>query len=848
MLDLTMMARLILSPLLLWKPKMKVSESSPKAPQWDIAITGMTCASCAVRVEKALNALPGIKNVEVNLATDTARINGLPEGGITKAISAINSAGYEVTQDEMTLVISSMTCASCTGRVEKALRAVPGVIAAAVNLASEHARITFAKGTLTPRDLIAAVTKAGYQAQVLGKAKTTAAKPQSFIASLTNVGDLHAVIIAAVLSFPLLIPMITSLAGSNWMIPGLVQWLLATPVQFWLGARFYRAGWRALKAGTGNMDLLVALGTSAGYGLSVYLLFTHSGHTHLYFEASAVVITLVLLGKWLEGRAKQQTSTAIKALQALQPNTARVRRDNKTIDVAIDSVVAGDLVVVKPGEKIPVDGVVVEGQSHVDESMITGESLPVSRQTDDTVTGGSINADGLLVIRTTLVGSESTLARIIRLVENAQAAKAPIQRLVDKVSAVFVPVVIVLALATFIGWWLFNGNIEQAIVNAVAVLVIACPCALGLATPTAIIVGTGVAAQQGILIKDAEALEIAFRVNTVVFDKTGTLTLGKPSLVAHLAVNDDHQELLRLAAGIQSGSEHPLAKAVMAAAASANINVPAITHSKALPGRGLTAAINGIKLNLGTTRLMNELGIELGELLTTANKLEAQGNSISWLAEMDTTNKLLGLLAFGDDVKAQAQAAVTRLQDLHINTMMITGDNQGSADAVAKRLGITRVLANVLPGDKASAVQDLKKEHNVKDHNKELNTVAMVGDGINDAPALAAADVGIAMATGSDVAMHTAGITLMRGDPSLVADAIDISRRTYAKIKQNLFWAFIFNSVGIPLAAFGFLNPMIAGAAMAFSSVSVVSNALLLKRWKPGLNQKRNVRYDFIHY
>ena len=732
-------------------------------------------------------------------------------------------------QKTLSLHVDGMSCASCVGRVEKALRLVPGVIEAMVNLASGHARITFAKGTLTPRDLIAAVTKAGYQAQVLGKAKNTAAKPQSFIASLTNVGDLHAVIIAAVLSLPLVIAMLTSLAGSNWMIPGAVQWLLATPVQFWLGARFYRAGWRALKAGTGNMDLLVALGTSAGYGLSVYLLLTHTGHsTHLYFEASAVVITLVLMGKWLEGRAKQQTSTAIKALQALQPNTARVRRDNKDRDVAIDSVLAGDIVVVKPGEKIPVDGVVVEGQSHVDESMITGESLPVSRQAKDTVTGGSINAEGLLVIRTTLVGSESTLARIILWVENAQAAKAPIQRLVDKVSAVFVPVVIVIALATFIGWWLFNGNIEQAIVNAVAVLVIACPCALGLAAPTAIIVGTGVAAQQGILIKDAAALEIAFRVNTVVFDKTGTLTLGKPALVAHLAVNDDHPELLRLAAGIQSGSEHPLAKAVMAAAANTNITVPAITHFKALPGRGLTAAINGITLTLGTTRLMNELGIELSALLTTANKLEAQGNSIAWLASMGTTHKLLGLLAFGDDVKPQAQAAVTRLQNLNINTMMITGDNQGSANAVAKRLGITRVLANVLPADKASAVEDLKKEH---------YTVAMVGDGINDAPALAAADVGIAMDTGSDVAMHTAGITLMHGDPSLVADAIDISRRTYAKIKQNLFWAFIYNLIGIPLAALGYLNPVIAGAAMALSSVSVVSNALLLKRWKPAPHQ-----------
>jgi Cu+-exporting ATPase len=422
------------------------------------------------------------------------------------------------------------------------------------------------------------------------------------------------------------------------------------------------------------------------------------------------------------------------------------------------------------------------------------------------------------------VGAETTLARIIRLVENAQAAKAPIQRLVDKVSTVFVPVVIALAVATFIGWWMYNGDVQQAIVNAVAVLVIACPCALGLATPTAIIAGTGVAAQHGILIKDAEALEIAFRVNTVVFDKTGTLTVGKPTLIAQIAANQNEQELLRFAAAIQSGSEHPLAKAVLDAAAHANIEVPAIANSKALPGRGLTATVNGIRLSLGTTRLMNELGVDISLLLNTANSLEGQGNTISWLAQTGEKKTLLGLLAFGDDIKPEAQRAVTRLHDLGINTIMITGDNQGSANAVANRLGIQRVFANVLPGDKAKAVNDLKKEHHI---------VAMVGDGINDAPALAAADVGIAMATGSDVAMHTAGITLMRGDPSLVADAIDISRRTYAKIQQNLFWAFIYNLVGIPLAAFGFLNPMLAGAAMAFSSVSVVSNALLLKRWKP---------------
>lgn len=621
--------------------------------------------------------------------------------------------------------------------------------------------------------------------------------------------------------------MLASLIGVQINLPGWVQWLLATPVQFWLGARFYKAGLKALKAGSGNMDLLVALGTSAGYGLSVFQLASpHAGHgtPHYYFEASAVVITLVLLGKWLESRAKQQTASAIKALQALQPAVARVRQGDQDIDVAINDVKPGDVVVVKPGERVPVDGVILEGQTHMDESMITGESLPVPKHADEKVTGGAINGEGLILVQTQAVGTETTLARIIRLVENAQAAKAPIQRLVDKVSAVFVPVVIVLALLTFAGWWWYNGDIQQAIINAVAVLVIACPCALGLATPTAIIAGTGVAAQHGILIKDAEALEIAHRINTVVFDKTGTLTLGKPVLVAQVAAQGNEQEFLILVAAVQSGSEHPLARAIMEAAHQRQLQIPTPSSVQALPGRGLAASVNGRKLSLGNTRLMHELNVELGNLADQADTLESQGNTISWLAELGEKNQLLGLLAFGDEIKLEALFAVSELHALGIKTVMITGDNAGSAHRVASQLGIQQVLANVLPGDKANAVNQLKKDH---------QTVAMVGDGINDAPALAAADVGIAMATGSDVAMHTAGITLMRGNPALVADAIDISRRTYAKIQQNLFWAFIYNLIGIPLAAFGFLNPMLAGAAMAFSSVSVVANALLLKRWKP---------------
>lgn len=794
--------------------------NSPNHSSLDIAIKGMTCASCAGRVQKALEKLPGVLTATVNLATEKAHIQAESPLALTDVKAAIEHAGYQVATETTTLNIKGMTCASCVGRVEKALLRVSGVIAASVNLATETARVEVLQ-TVNLHALITAVQAAGYEA-ALPSVDATPAPSSKF-----RITDDDAWKLAALLSFPLIVPMLASLIGVQINLPGWVQWLLATPVQFWLGARFYKSGWKALKAGTGNMDLLVALGTSAGYGLSVFQLASaHTGHgtTHYYFEASAVVITLVLLGKWLEKRAKQQTASAIKALQALQPASARVRQGDKDMEVPIDSVKLGDVVVIKPGERVPVDGIILEGETHMDESMITGESLPIPKNGDQKVTGGAINGEGLILVQTQAVGTETTLARIIRLVENAQAAKAPIQRLVDKVSAIFVPVVIALALVTFAAWWWYNGDIQQAIINAVAVLVIACPCALGLATPTAIMAGTGVAAQHGILIKDAEALEIAHRINTVVFDKTGTLTLGKPVLAAHVATQGDERDFLSLVAAVQSGSEHPLARAIMAAAHQRQLHIPTPTNVKALPGRGLEAAVNGRKLSLGNTRLMRELNVELGNLLEQANTLESQGNTISWLAELGEKNQLLGLLAFGDEIKPEALSAVSGLNALGIKTVMITGDNAGSAARVAAQLGIQQVLANVLPGDKAAAVNQLKKDR---------QTVAMVGDGINDAPALAAADVGIAMATGSDVAMHTAGITLMRGNPALVADAIDISRRTYAKIQQNLFWAFIYNLIGIPLAAFGLLNPMLAGAAMAFSSVSVVSNALLLKRWKP---------------
>ncbi|VTU32935.1 heavy metal translocating P-type ATPase [Variovorax sp. PBL-E5] len=721
---------------------------------------------------------------------------------------------------EWSLQIEGMSCASCVARVEKALARVPGVSSATVNLATEKAQVRLADPGTAVDALIEAVQKAGYAAHAVDQSASEAAAPTSGWAGSGPV------VAAAVLSVPLALPMLGLLFGREWMLDGWLQLALATPVQFWLGARFYRAGWKALRAGAGNMDLLVALGTTAAYGLSLYLLWKHAGSggmPHLYFEASSIVITLVLLGKWLETRAKRQTTEAIRALNALRPERARVRRDGIEQDVPIAEVKVGDLVVVRPGERVPVDGRVIEGRSEIDESLITGESLPVAKQADDPVTGGAVNGSGLLLLRTTAVGAESTLARIVRQVESAQAEKAPIQRLVDRVSSVFVPVVIGVALLTLLGWGFAAGDWETAILNAVAVLVIACPCALGLATPTAIMAGTGVAARHGILIKDAEALEVAHGIRVVAFDKTGTLTEGRPELLAFEAVDGDAAALLRASAAIQAGSEHPLARAVLTAVQKADIEVPRASGVQAVAGRGMEAVVEGRALRLGSTRFMHELSVPLGRLDARASQLQAEGRTVSWLADVSGHPALIGLLAFGDAPKASAADAIRGLHAQGIRTLLVTGDNRGSAEAIARMLKIDTVRAEVLPGDKAAIVMQLKAGG---------ERVAMVGDGINDAPALAAADVGIAMSTGTDVAMHAAGITLMRGDPALVGDAIDISRRTYAKIRQNLFWAFVYNAVGIPLAAFGLLNPVIAGAAMAFSSVSVVGNALLLRRWK----------------
>jgi Cu+-exporting ATPase len=722
------------------------------------------------------------------------------------------------------LGVAGMTCASCVTRVERALKKVPGVQEASVNLATESARVTFAPAEQMEARLRRAVRDAGYEPRAQQDA---APQDPSAWAGFAPVA------IGLALSAPLVLPMLGDLFGTHWMLPAWLQFLLATPVQFILGARFYKAGWHALKAGTGNMDLLVAIGTSAGWGLSVWL-WLGQGTQHLYFEASAVVVTLVLLGKWLEQRAKLQTTAAIRALHALRPEFAHVLlRAGGEADLPLAEVLAGDRLVVRPGERIPADGVVESGDTHVDESMLTGEPLPVTKGEGARLTGGSINGEGRVVMRATAVGQESVLARIIRLVEDAQAAKAPIQRLVDQVSAVFVPVVIGIALLTMGGWLLVGGGWEAALIHAVAVLVIACPCALGLATPAAIMAGTGVAARHGILIKDAQALELAHKLDVIAFDKTGTLTVGQPRLTAFVAApGTDEAALLGVAASLQSGSEHPLARAVVAAARERGIALVEPDQLRAVPGRGSEGELGVKSYLIASLRWLEELKVPLGALDAEAQRLLQEGATLSMLLERATEGLVLrALMGFADEPKVGASEALAALRVRGLKLVMISGDNRAAAEAMGRRLGLmaNEVRAEVLPGDKAAQVAQLKVNPG---HPGQPRIVAMVGDGVNDAPALAAADVGIAMGTGTDVAMHAAGITLMRGDLALVAGALDISHRTVMKIRQNLFWAFAYNVAGIPLAALGYLSPVVAGAAMALSSVSVMSNALLLKRWK----------------
>lgn len=757
-----------------------------------------------------------------------------------------------------TLNIDGMTCASCVSRVEKALGRVPGVQEASVNLATEQAQVR-AESATDPKLLLAAVQRAGYEASIVQDDADGLAGPHR-----RPHDEGWKVAVAAALSLPLMLPMLGDLLGQHWMWPAWAQALLAAPVQFWLGARFYRAGWAALKARAGNMDLLVAIGTTAAFSLSLALWWqARPGEMpHLYFESAATVITLVMLGKWMEARAKRQTLASLDALRRLRPETARIRRDGVEVEVPLSALRVGSEVVVRPGERLPTDGQIIEGRTHLDESLLTGESLPVAREVGQQVTGGALNLEGLVVVRTTAVGAETQLARIVRLVESAQAHKAPIQQLVDKVSAVFVPAVIVIALVTGLAWWLLRGDAVAAILNAVSVLVIACPCALGLATPATLMVGTGMAARHGILVRDAQALETLRTVRVIAFDKTGTLTQGRPRLTACTSVSGlagDDARLLCWAAALQAGNDHPLAGAVLeAAAAHASVKAttqapkvgqdvqdtpghdveppPAVSGLQVVAGRGVEAWVQSRLLRLGSTRWLSESGLAPGPLQPQAARAAASGQTVSWLftpGSADTGHdqaQVLGLLTFGDQAKLGAAQAISRLRARGLRVVMVSGDNQGAAESMARTLGIDEVRAEVLPGDKARVVGELKGGLPAGEG------VAMVGDGVNDAPALAAADVGLAMAAegaGTDVAVETAGLTLLRGDPNAVVDAWELSWAVRRKLRQNLSWAFAYNVVGIPLAALGLLSPMVAGAAMALSSVSVITNALTLRRWRP---------------
>jgi Cu+-exporting ATPase len=792
------------------------------APPLSLPIEGMTCASCAQRVERALAKVPGVTEARVNLAAERADVRGI--AGPEALAAAIRAAGYGVPETERAIGIEGMTCASCAQRVERALAAVPGVLGVSVNLASERATLRLLAG-VEDSALAAALARAGYRlASIPDEAEAEEAASR---ARLARQG--REVLGAALLAAPFLVGMLGMPFGLDWMPGAWVQLLLAAAILGWFGPRFLRAALGALRQGTGNMDLLVSLGTGSAFLLSVWLMASHgTAHAHhLYFEAAVVVLFFVLLGKWLEARAKRGTGAAIRALLALRPQTAdRLEPDGTERAVPAAALVAGDRVAVRPGGRIPVDGLVEEGEAGVDESALTGESRPVEKRPGATVSTGTVALDGRLVIRAVAVGGETVLARVAKLVAAAQASRAPVQKLVDRVSAVFVPGVVGIAAATLIGWLAAGVAAETAIINAVAVLVIACPCALGLATPAAIMAGTGAAARAGILIRDAEAIERARGVTLVAFDKTGTLTEGRPRLAAlHTAPGVEAREALALAGALQAGSEHPLARAVLAAWGASPL--PAALGFRALPGRGVEAVVDGRRLALGSPRLLAESGAATATLGFAAEAEAAAGRSLAWLLDLaggPRGGQALALLAFEDAPKPRAAEAVAALRAMGVEVAMLSGDIAPAARAAADRLGIARIAAEVLPEGKAQAIAAWRAEG---------ARVAMVGDGVNDAPALAAADLGIAMGTGTDVAIAAAGVTLMRGDPGLVPAALDITRRTYGKVKGNLAWAFAYNLLGLPLAALGLLSPMLAGAAMAMSSVSVVGNALLLARWRP---------------
>ena len=796
-----------------------LSESIAPTRHLDLPLAGMTCAACAARIEKVLNRLPGVA-ASVNLASERARIE--LAGGETlpqQIVETIEKAGFSVPQQTLELAIEGMTCAACSTRLEKVLSRLPGVDAA-VNLAAERARIRYTPGVADVALLIAAVEKAGFKASVADDTLRDDEKARKLAAYQR---ELRRFWISAALTLPLLAQMATMFSGDvhhhQDLLPRWLQLVLATPVQFWIGWRFYDGGWKSLRGGGANMDVLVALGTSAAYFFSLVVTLGTIASLPVYFEASAAVITLVLLGKLLEARAKAKTSAAIEALIRLQPKIARVERDGQLVELAVGLLIPGDVFIVRPGESLPVDGEVIDGASSVNEAMLTGESMPVAKRGGDRVFAATANGQGMLRCRATGVGEHTLLAGIIRLVGEAQGSKAPVQRLADRISAIFVPVVCAIALATFAGWWAFGGVFSEALVNAVAVLVIACPCALGLATPTAIMVGTGQGASAGILVRNAEALEHAEKISVLAVDKTGTLTRGEPLVTDLIPLALEAEPALLLAAALEQGSEHPLARAILQRAE--GLALPAVVDFQAYPGHGVEGSVDGRRLQLGAPDWFAALALPDDRIAS----LQGDGKTVVVLVEVVAGQHVaLALLAIADPLRETSRAALARLTAMGIRVVMLTGDNVATAAAIAAQAGIADFRAGILPGDKAAAVNELKGDGRV---------VAMVGDGINDAPALAGADISFAIGAGSDAAIEAADMTLVRSDLNGVADAIALSRATLAKIRQNLFFAFIYNVLGIPLAAAGMLNPVFAGAAMAMSSVSVVSNSLLLRRWRP---------------
>jgi Cu+-exporting ATPase len=787
------------------------------AREYIFPVDGMTCASCSSRVEKALAAVPGVRTAVVNLSAMTARVEAEVSVAPAALVAAVEDAGYDVPKEEALLDVAGMTCAACVARLEKALNAAPGVVSARVSLPAETADVVFAAGLVAPADLVDAIENAGFEATVRAGETKGARESDGAREFWTLAG-------ALVLSLPFIANMIGEIATGMPLLPGWVQLALATPVFFIAGARFHLGAWRALRAGAANMDVLVSLGATAAFALALWRLAGGHAH-HLTFEAAALVIAFVLLGKYLEARARRATGDAVAALAALRPPMARLLKDGVETESPVDAVRSGDMVVVRPGERIPVDGVIVAGASEIDESMLTGESRPVAKTAGGDVAGGSVNGAGRLEIRATTVGSASRLSRIIRLVERAQSSKAPIQTAVDMVAAVFVPAVVALSVATFAGWMWASAGFETALVNAISLLVVSCPCALGLATPAAVAVGMGAGARSGILVKDASALDLARKIQTVVFDKTGTLTRGQPVVSDIVALDGDATTLLRIAASAEQGSEHALGRAIVSRAKTDGLALTSLENFEARPGRGLFAHTGGADVHVGNAKLMGEIAVDIAPLAERAKRLEEQGATAFFVAVAagDAPTRLAGLVATSDELRPEAATVLDRLRALGLSPMMLTGDSVGAARAFAARLGGIEAIAGVPPEGKAAEIRRLRDAGRV---------VAMVGDGVNDAPPLAEADVGIAMGAGSETALEAASVALPSDDLTKVVALIDLSRATALKIRQNLFLAFAYNVVMIPAAAAGLLSPVAAGAAMALSSVSVVSNALLLRRWK----------------